>query len=79
MVYPNPAGERIYIRSDGDISSEVTISICDGTGKLLYLKKFPGLLENQGREIDLSNFTSGVYILQLRSSDGIRVKKIIKE
>ncbi len=68
-VYPNPAGQLVYIASPVVVS--VSLSSIDG--KLL-------LQGDDVRQVDLGNFADGVYMLRIMDQNGvfIRHEKLIK-
>lgn len=71
-IYPNPFNEIIAIELDKDQLSEVFIT--DLTGKLVYSNRF-----NQKKiQIDLSNLSTGQYIVQMKNNESISSRKIIK-
>ena len=72
VLYPNPASDKIYLKG---ISSEVeSVQIYSVQGKLLQS------LKNISTEIDVSQLKSGIYFMQLLSSEGnTSALKFIKE
>ncbi len=78
-IYPNPTNDVVYIKSDEDINSELTISIFDDSGTLLVNKTFESILAIQGYKIDLSMLNEGIYLLKLNNSENIKIQKVIKE
>jgi len=69
-VYPNPASERVFVRTDADARlSEV--SLYDLLGQLLRTTK-----ENS---ISVSGLSKGVYFLQVKTDKGEATKKIMVE
>ena len=69
-VYPNPITDVLTINTNGDIES---IQIFDQTGRSV-LRYF-----SSHEEIDISHFTSGMYILKLTSKNGIKTQSIVKQ
>ena len=78
-IYPNPASDKFYIKSNSDIKHDIIISIYDNAGKLMYSDKIDELPADDVVEIDISNLTYGTYILQLNNTKSIKIKKIIKQ
>ena len=77
-LYPNPAGDRFFVRSDGNIHSDITVSIYDATGKILLLEKWEDLTLNQPREMDISDFKPGIYVVHFYSDKKVATRKLIK-
>lgn len=71
-LYPNPVKDLLWINSSKSIES---VKIFNNIGQILYLSTYTNY-------INLSNFNSGIYIIELKffdqSQSGIR-KKIIKQ
>ena len=75
-LYPNPATNLLNL----DIREDLTIknySIIDYTGKVLVHEK--KRVETNNFSIDVSNLSSGFYILVIESDSGKAIKKFIKE
>ena len=72
QVYPNPAENEIYIKSESTITS---IQLYDGQGRLLLTKLIGDNLAN----IDLTSYSAGMYFLTISSDKGIKTEKIIKK
>ena len=70
-VYPNPATDNLII----EIPLQSTIKISNIQGQLLKTFTTTSTKTN----IDVSEFPSGVYIVELKSENGIAVKKFVKE
>jgi D-alanyl-D-alanine carboxypeptidase len=70
-LYPNPARNNLYIEWPHDSSEIPSVEIISLTGKTLYRN------ENPFEEIDLSGFTSGLYIVKVRSEEKVLVLKVL--
>lgn len=70
-IYPNPSKD--WIKIDG-ISEVSDVQIFDVTGKLVLSQEY-----QVDDKIDISNLTVGMYILNIRNSEGVSSKKIIKQ
>src|SRR5690606_2774187 len=66
-IYPNPTPGQFNIISPEHISN---IRIFDLTGRLIK--------QSYDTEIDISNQSSGLYIVEIRTKNQIHVEKIIK-
>ncbi len=73
-AYPNPTRGLITIQSEGGIQS---INVYSITGAKIYSR--PNITDQTSKEIDLSAFNSGIYIIVV--NDGIKnhTLKVIKE
>ncbi|MGB3591262.1 MAG: T9SS type A sorting domain-containing protein [Nonlabens sp.] len=73
-IYPNPATDFVTLRSDTIDLAAYTIT--DLSGKLLVKQAVNGTTER----IDISNLSSGIYLLQIESvGGGLVTKKVIKQ
>ncbi len=70
-VYPNPTTGKLFIYA-GRVAENAQICIYDIHGVLIkqYVMKSPN--------IDISDFSSGIYYLQVIDKNGMAAKKIIK-
>lgn len=69
-IFPNPVKDVLTINYDKAISQ---IDVYDVNGKLV--KTFTTV----GSTVNVSDLSSGVYMLNLQTEDGLVVKKIVKE
>lgn len=69
-VFPNPASSMLYIESPVDVHA--VISTIDG--KMI-------MQQANAKELDITSFTSGIYLLSLYDANGqlIKIEKMIKE
>ncbi len=70
-IYPNPASELLNISSEKNITS---LNLVDITGRTLLRRD----LHSQNIDLDVSNFESGTYLLELRGEDFHTVRQIVK-
>ncbi|MFC2111034.1 SBBP repeat-containing protein, partial [Bacteroidota bacterium] len=71
-IFPNPVED--YLSINCNTNDFYDVQIFDITGKLLYInKQLAGL-----NRINIKNYPSGVYIIELITKDGINKSKIIK-
>lgn len=73
MIYPNPANEILYIRSQ-DKTQGFRIEFFDQTGKKTMETFNHSQFENESK-IDISQLHSGIYFLKIYDSNGILIKK----
>ena len=71
MTYPNPTSETLNVILPSQYNfSNSTVSIIDLKGKVVYRSKMPALKEEGKFGIDISGLRSGLYLVQIDSSDG---------
>ncbi|WP_051224503.1 DUF7619 domain-containing protein [Flavobacterium tegetincola] len=72
IVYPNPAENVIYIKSESTIHS---IQMYDAQGRMIQAK----LSSNVSEVVNLTNYSSGLYFITVKTEKGIKTQKIIKK
>ena len=73
-IYPNPAGERVYIRRQ-QVGEGLVFRLCDLSGKeVLYAQ---GQAGKKQFSLQLGALPRGVYLLQIESVEQRFVEKII--
>ncbi|OIQ30689.1 MAG: hypothetical protein BM564_00285 [Bacteroidetes bacterium MedPE-SWsnd-G2] len=72
-MYPNPANNELNF--NWNKSDDVTIKIYDQLGKLMYFTKSQNL--QNGFRADISNLSTGLYIVRLNTVTGFVTKKLI--
>jgi hypothetical protein len=70
QIYPNPATDKIFIKSGGKAIRK--IQLVDSIGRVVYSKKEV----NQNECIELSRFKSGFYFVQIHTSNKIYTTKV---
>jgi hypothetical protein len=73
-VYPNPADNEVFIKTNGLNKSQSTlIKIFSMDGRLIKNQQ----LENIGSSIDCSALQNGLYLLQLQNGDKVYQSKLV--
>ena len=70
-VYPNPSSNQVQINFSG---SDAELTVYDLQGKVVLRNR----IQNQ-QTIYLENFERGVYLFDLRNSEGQSVKRVVKQ
>lgn len=73
-VYPNPTNKRLIVSLQGLCESPVTACIVTTAGTILQQRN----LSEGIHDFDLSNLSSGMYLLRLASQNVTQTWKIIK-
>ncbi len=79
-ITPNPAGDRSWLLLDLPVAQPVSVQIVDYLGRLLRTAQprsdlWPGKYR---LPIDLSGLPAGIYLIQVQTPAGIKVKKVVK-
>lgn len=77
-VGPNPAKAEIAISAKFKSAENITITLSDLTGSILY--ETNSLASGRFSEtIDLSDLSAGAFILKVKTTNGVIARKIVKE
>jgi len=79
VIYPNPSPENITISATFNSNENLEIIISDIMGKTLMDINENAASGNLNKNIDLNNFSSGIYFITLKSRTRVEVKKFVKE
>ncbi len=79
-VYPNPTDGETHLRLSVDRSSETTVRLNDLSGRTVKMIQDQTLSAGtHDLVLNLSDLTSGIYLLQIESGDTRIVERVIKE
>jgi len=73
-VYPNPAGERLFVACDGLDCHEMTILIFNVNGMEVYRNRV-----NANETIDITPFNKGLYLIQIFYNNNFKKIKLFKQ
>ncbi len=72
LIHPNPTKDFIYIKTEK--TNNKMLKIIDISGRIVYSKKLNDNIE----QIDISDYSKGVYFISVKSDEFIKTEKIIK-
>lgn len=75
LIYPNPASGTLHVSINNHSYSEITIRCFDVLGKEVFENK----TFNKAISIDISEYSSGIYFIQLKSKDDKHLKIVTKK
>ena len=75
-VYPNPTNAILNLKTENETEKIISFSLYSVHGNLL--KSRESLKENN-TEIDLTNFSNGMYLIRINTSSGVSNFKVLKE
>jgi hypothetical protein len=78
-VFPNPVTDKLLIKIRKDNLSQVEIIIRNSIGQILDITKEKNFDNNYSKTFDLSQYSGGLYFLELTIDGERTVKKIMKE
>lgn len=74
-IYPNPSSGRVEVNFDNSLASELKIDVIDLNGRILKTFEAENLSGNF--RFNLSDLSSGIYFVRLKSENQSGVKKLI--
>jgi hypothetical protein len=74
VIYPNPVHGMLNVAITG-AEKQLEIRITDLNGRNLYEEKFDNLPGNATRQVDVSSFAKGVYLVRLTGSSRVFTSK----
>ncbi len=77
-LYPNPANDNITVDINNINGEDVSLTITDMTGRTIYSNNLVGSTGNQSHNINISDLSSGMYNLTIKSENTQIVKRFIK-
>jgi hypothetical protein len=78
-VYPNPVTDVITVVTEVENRSTVSVSIYNIFGTQVLSEDFEDIQGHFEKRFDISDFSSGAFILKVKKGSSIESKKIIKE
>jgi Secretion system C-terminal sorting domain len=77
-VYPNPSNGKIKVSFTLQQDENVWINLYDNQGRSLQIRDFEGKFGKNLIELDLQDYPSGAYFINLQSSQKREVQKVMK-
>ncbi len=78
-ISPNPAGNLIQIGMSSEVNETAEVRIYNLTGLLLTTESWGITTGKNQKTIDLSKMATGMYVMQVQTSAGLRAEKFVKE
>ncbi|MEO8762238.1 MAG: SBBP repeat-containing protein [Bacteroidia bacterium] len=72
-AYPNPFNDNVKITSSSTI---LNIEVLNSLGQVVFARNY---INNVTTNIQVNNLAKGIYLMQIHTSKGIQLKKIVKE
>lgn len=72
QMYPNPSTSIFYC--EGDFGVEMSVAVCDNTGRIIYHSNFTGKTA-----VNTGQWARGLYFVKFETTKGVAVKKLVLE
>lgn len=79
MIYPNPTKDNAVLAIDVKESSAITVSVYNLVGALVKTIDANVVVGANAVDLDLTNLTSGVYLVNVKIGNSVSTKKLIIE
>ncbi len=80
QVFPNPASQRVTIKTSGERSMEAAVELTDASGKTVLKQTLSFKKDKNEVQLNISSIENGMYILKIKSDNGTsQLIKLIKE
>ncbi len=76
-IYPNPGNNKVNVQIKSNTTTDLLLQIIDLKGNTIINKKLVSESFNGTDEIDVSNYTKGIYLFRLISDKNSITKKIV--
>lgn len=76
LIYPNPSNGKFVIEKPNNLSKAIQLKLLNASSKLILEKVIPANLKNT--TIDITNYSNGLYYLQIIVDDKVHIKQILK-
>lgn len=77
-VYPNPVQDKLNVSFSVDKMDNYTIRLVNITGQTIYSESLNSFSGSYNQSLDMNQMASGLYLLQLVSSQGTTSIKVIR-
>lgn len=75
-LFPNPATSKTSVQIRSQLKN-VSFTLFDNYGKIVYYRSLPNVSAGEFKDIPVSNFAKGIYMLKIQSDKGSKTEKII--
>lgn len=78
-LYPNPAKENIELVFTGKAGSTYTVVVINSIGQVMTEINGISFRHSQNVNIDINNYKSGFYIINLSTKDGLNIRRTFEK
>lgn len=79
LVFPNPANEQLNLKLEDQFKGKAELRIINELGKLVYSREIKKDKEEFESNINIKDFSRGIYFIQIISKEKSSILKFIKE
>ena len=76
-IYPNPSIDGIFNLNIQNIGESCSICLIDLTGKTLISRELKAISGTINQQLDVTDFSKGIYFLRIKTEQGYETKKLV--
>jgi len=76
-LQPNPARSKVAVVISGAQNQNAHLSLTDIAGKVVYSEDIVLSEKNAVRNLDVSNYAKGIYIVQLKTDTQLKTERLV--
>ncbi len=77
IIYPNPTGGNFFVNYSSAEITTLELTVLNALGQKVYSEKIPRFQGEFKKEISTSNFSKGIYTVQIRNGKNLKFKKVV--
>jgi len=79
MLYPNPFNNQLFVATENWDMNSLDMELYDMLGKKLATWSFDGVSPEFVKQLDITDLPPAMYVVKIKTSTGITVRKIEKK
>lgn len=79
QAFPNPTSGNLHLKMENSLFGDFQLRILDVSGKEMLIQSFNKQNISASREIDMSLFSSGLYLLEITNADSRGILRVMKK
>lgn len=76
-LWPNPARDYLNLSFASATSQNLTLQVSDMAGRVVYNENLPAFNGNYEKQISVTNWPKGIYVLKIQSDKGVYTRKVV--
>jgi len=76
-VYPNPSRDIFNVSFTSEDAQDLEVRVINVVGEVVYTESLSQFIGEYTKQVDLANYTKGVYFLEITTNNGVINKKLI--
>jgi len=77
VIYPNPSRDMFNVEFTSLITQTLQVRIINSLGDIVFIDNLENYIGQYKKQINLNEYSKGIYFLEIQTNDGIINKKLI--